>query len=131
MRISAAQRDDMVQHARETAPEECCGFATVRDGVVQEVVRAENEYESRRYGYQLDSQSMFLAWRASEEDGLGIAVYHSHPRSAAEPSQADINLAGAWPGWRHFIVSLAGNEPDVRAWLIADGRVEEEDVVVE
>jgi hypothetical protein len=28
------------------------------------------------------------------------------------------------------IVSLAG-EPEVRAWRIADGRVEEEDVVVE
>ena len=30
-----------------------------------------------------------------------------------------------------MIVSLAGDEPSVRAWRIADGRVEEEDVVVE
>ena len=57
-----------------------------------------------------------------------MAIYHSHPRSAAEPSQTDINLA-EYPDYLYVIVSLAG-EPDVRAWRIADGKVTEEEVEV-
>jgi [CysO sulfur-carrier protein]-S-L-cysteine hydrolase len=57
-----------------------------------------------------------------------VGIYHSHPRSPAEPSQTDINLAH-YPHWLYVIVSLAG-EPNVRAWRIADGKVEEEPVSV-
>ena len=56
-------------------------------------------------------------------------IYHSHPRSPAEPSQTDINLAH-YPHWIYLIVSLAA-EPDVRAWRINDGHVSEEPIVVE
>jgi len=56
-------------------------------------------------------------------------IYHSHPRSPAEPSQTDINLA-FYPHWLYVIVSPAG-QPQVRAWRIADGSVEEEPIHVE
>jgi proteasome lid subunit RPN8/RPN11 len=59
-----------------------------------------------------------------------VGIYHSHPRSPAEPSQTDINLAH-YPHWTYLIVSLADEEPVVRAWRIADGRVEEEELVLE
>jgi proteasome lid subunit RPN8/RPN11 len=54
-----------------------------------------------------------------------VGSYHSHPRSPAEPSQTDINLAGDWPDWLYVIVSLGG-EPNVRAWWLREGRVDEE-----
>jgi proteasome lid subunit RPN8/RPN11 len=60
-----------------------------------------------------------------------VAIYHSHPRSAAEPSQTDINVA-QYPHWTYLIVSLqngGGEQADVRAWKIADGRVSEEEIV--
>ena len=57
-----------------------------------------------------------------------MATYHSHPRSPAEPSQTDINLA-QYPDWLYLIVSLEA-EPVVRAWWIRDGRVEEEELDV-
>ena len=57
-----------------------------------------------------------------------VGIYHSHPRSPADPSQTDINLA-TYPHWRCLIVSLE-NEPVVRVWRIADGRVEEEELDV-
>ena len=79
------------------------------------------------YGYSLDAASLLAAFNAAEE-GYGVAIYHSHPRSPAEPSQTDINLA-EYPEYLYLIVSLAG-EPDVRAWRIADGKVEEEAVEV-
>ena len=114
-------------HAREEAPNECCGYLPLKEGTVERVVRAENTRHSP-YGYELDHRSLF-AVNALEDDGYGVAVYHSHPRSAAEPSQTDVNLAH-YPSWLYVIVSLDG-DPDVRAWTIANGRVQEDEVRVE
>jgi proteasome lid subunit RPN8/RPN11 len=127
MVISQAHRDALVEHARESAPNECCGYARARDGRVEEVFPAPNERNSP-YGYELDPRSL-LAANELDDEGHEVVIYHSHPKSPAEPSQTDINLAH-YPHWRYVIVSLAG-EPTVRAWRIADGRVEEEDVTVD
>jgi proteasome lid subunit RPN8/RPN11 len=124
MRMTGAQWDELVAHAREEAPNECCGYLSGEDGTVGEVVRATNE-RSSPYGYELDARSLLAAYNL-DEDGREVAIYHSHPRSPAEPSQTDINLAH-YPQWTYVIVSLDG-EPTVRAWRIADGRVEEEPV---
>ena len=126
MDISQSDYDELIAHARADAPNECCGYMRLDDGRVAEVVRCENLRESP-YGYELDSKSL-LAVNELDDDGHGVAIYHSHPRSPAEPSQTDINLAH-YPHWTYVIVSLAA-EPDVRAWKIADGRVEEEPVTV-
>ena len=126
MRLTAAQHEELIAHAREEAPNECCGIVTLRDGAVEEVLRGENK-RSSPYGYELDDATLMrLAFL--EDEGLAPGVYHSHPRSAAEPSQTDINLA-TYDNALYLIVSLEG-EPEVRAWRIADGKVEEEDVVV-
>lgn len=126
MRLSAAQRDQLIEHARAEAPLECCGYMRLDDGAVAEIVRASNPLASR-YGYELDSASL-LAANELDEAGHGVAIYHSHPKSPAEPSQTDVNLA-FYPHWIYVIVSLLG-EPDVRAWRIEDGRVAEEPVEV-
>jgi proteasome lid subunit RPN8/RPN11 len=126
VRLSRDNWDEMVSHAREEAPNECCGVITLRDGTVHHVRRAENERASP-YGYSLDAASLLAAFNAAEE-GYGVAIYHSHPRSPAEPSQTDINLA-EYPDYTYVIVSLAG-EPDVRAWRIENGAAAEEPVEV-
>ena len=127
MRISAEHWGELVAHAREEAPNECCGYLRATDGVVEHVVRSEN-LRSSPYGYELDARSLLAANRL-DDDGYQVGIYHSHPRSGPEPSQTDINLAH-YPHWIYLIVSLAGQEPLVRAWRIADGRVEEEELVV-
>ena len=127
VRMTSEQWDALVQHARDEAPNECCGYLRARDGVVEQVFRATNERHSP-YGYELDHRSLF-AVNELDDDGFEVGIYHSHPKSAAEPSQTDINLAN-YPAWRYLIVSLAG-EPEVRVWRIADGKVEEEPLEVE
>jgi [CysO sulfur-carrier protein]-S-L-cysteine hydrolase len=127
VRISRAQWDDLLAHAREESPNECCGYLPLRDGVVESVKRAENARCSP-YGYELDHKSLFAA-NELEDDGYEVAVYHSHPRSPAQPSQTDINLA-RYPNWLYVIVSPV-DEPGVRAWRIAEGEVTEEEVQVE
>jgi proteasome lid subunit RPN8/RPN11 len=124
--MDRAQWDELVAHAREEEPNECCGTLRIRDGEVEELSRAENERASP-YGYSLDPRSLLAAFKAAEE-GYTVGIYHSHPRSAAEPSQTDINLA-EYPEYLYVIVSLAG-DPEVRAWWIVDGKVEEEELDV-
>jgi [CysO sulfur-carrier protein]-S-L-cysteine hydrolase len=122
MRIARRHWDEMVAHAREDAPNECCGLLRTDGEEVHELVRAENERHSP-YGFQLGFEALMKAndW---DDAGHGVAVYHSHPRSAPEPSQTDINLA-QYPHWLWLIVSLDG-EPEIRAWRIDDGKVSEE-----
>jgi [CysO sulfur-carrier protein]-S-L-cysteine hydrolase len=127
VRISRAHWDELIAHAREEAPNECCGYLRASDGGVEEVVRAENTRRSP-YGYELDPGSL-LAANELDDQGYQVAIYHSHPRSSPEPSQTDINLA-TYPHWTYLIVSLAGEEPSVRAWKIDDGRVDEEELHV-
>lgn len=126
MRMTREQREELIAHAREDAPNECCGYLRLDDGAVGEVFRAENPRRSP-YGYELDGRSL-LAANELDDEGHGVAIYHSHPRSPAEPSQTDINLA-TYPHWLYVIVSLGG-DADVRAWRIADGRVDEEPIEV-
>ena len=127
MRLTRAQRDDLLAHAREEAPNECCGYLPLRDGIVDRVHRAENIRRSP-YGYELDHKSLFAA-NELEDEGYQVAVYHSHPRSPAEPSQTDINLA-RYPNWLYVIVSPV-DDPGVRAWRIDDGEVTEVEVQVD
>ncbi|MDQ4047937.1 MAG: M67 family metallopeptidase [Actinomycetota bacterium] len=126
--MTREQWDALVGHAREEAPNECCGYLRATDEVVEEVVPAQNPRRSP-YGYELDPGSL-LAANQLDDEGYQVGIYHSHPRSPAEPSQTDINLA-SYPHWIYLIVSLAEDEPVVRAWRMADGRVEEEELVLE
>jgi [CysO sulfur-carrier protein]-S-L-cysteine hydrolase len=128
VRISRADYDELIAHAREAEPEECCGVARLNDGRVEEVVRGTNTQKSRKYGFEIDYATMMTAieW---EDDGFAIASYHSHPRSAAEPSQQDRNVA-QYPAWLNLIVSLE-DDPHVRAWWIVDGDVREEPLEID
>jgi proteasome lid subunit RPN8/RPN11 len=126
VRISRAHWDELIAHAREDAPNECCGYLSAKDGVVSAVFRADNPRKSP-YGYELDHKSLF-AVNELDDEGFDVGIYHSHPKSPAEPSQTDINLA-QYPDWLYLIISLAV-EPTIRGWWIRDGKVEEEELDV-
>ncbi len=67
-----------------------------------------------------------------EEQGWELgAIYHSHTRSEAYPSQTDVNLA-FYPDALYVIVSVRKpDDPQVRAFRIADERIEEVGLAVE
>ena len=128
MRISRTDWDELIAHAREEAPNECCGYARLSDGQVEEVVRGQNTRLSP-YGFDLDYDSLRAA-NDLDDRGYGVAIYHSHVRSPAEPSEQDRNIVN-YPEWLYLIISLK-DEPHVRAWrLTRDGDVAEEALEVE
>jgi [CysO sulfur-carrier protein]-S-L-cysteine hydrolase len=122
--MSQEHHDALIAHAREEAPNECCGYMSLRDGVVQQVFRGENKWHSpTRFEFTKDDT---IAYTNLEEE-FDVGLYHSHPRSEAAPSQQDRNVMKYWPAYLQVIVSLT-HDPPVRAWWITDRRVEEEPI---
>ena len=125
MKISREHHEALIAHAREEAPNECCGYVRGRDGPDRGGRPRPRTCAHRRTATSSTPKSLLTA-NELDDEGHEVGIYHSHPKSPAEPSQTDINLAH-YPHWTYLIVSLAG-EPEVRAWRIADGRVEEEPI---
>lgn len=131
MKISQQLIAEMVAHAREDLPNECCGMIGGRDGKATSVVRVENAAASP-LRYEMDPQGQFDALKRIEGEGEElIGIYHSHTRSAAYPSQTDVNEAVMWPEQVYVIVSLADEDaPDVKAFDLADLKIADVDLDV-
>jgi [CysO sulfur-carrier protein]-S-L-cysteine hydrolase len=124
VRIARRLLDEIIAHAREDAPNECCGLIAARDGRAVAVHRATNAAHSP-LRYELDGMEQYRIQTAIEDAGLELgAIYHSHTRSEPYPSQTDINLA-FYPDSLYVIVGVAGDEPEVRAFSIVEGEVSE------
>jgi [CysO sulfur-carrier protein]-S-L-cysteine hydrolase len=130
VQISRQLLDELIAHARAEAPNECVGMIAARDGEAVAVHRATNAAASP-LRYEIEGREQYRIQTAIEDAGLDLgAIYHSHTRSAPEPSQTDINLA-FYPDALYVIVGLEGEEVDVRAWRIVDGQVSEAALEVE
>jgi [CysO sulfur-carrier protein]-S-L-cysteine hydrolase len=122
MRIAPELYEQIVEHARADAPNECCGMIASRDGDAVKVYPAVNTAASP-LRYEIDGAEQYRIQMAIDDDGLDLgAIYHSHTRSAPYPSQTDINLA-FYPDALYVIVGLADGQLDVRAYGIRDGQV--------
>jgi [CysO sulfur-carrier protein]-S-L-cysteine hydrolase len=130
MKIAREQYEEMIAHAREDAPNECCGMVGSNNGDAVAVHRAVNA-EASPLRFRIDPEEQLELHNRIEDAGLELgAIYHSHTRTEPRPSQTDINFAKLWPGVLWIIVGLANGEPDVRTWRIDDGRVSDAELVV-
>ena len=129
MQIPAELLEQVVAHAREEAPNECCGVLAVELGPPARAVRAYRAVNTAAspLRFEIDGLEVLGLIERIEAEGLELgAIYHSHTRTAPYPSQTDINFAAHWPGVEWLIVGLADREShEVRSYLIDDGRVEE------
>jgi [CysO sulfur-carrier protein]-S-L-cysteine hydrolase len=131
MKIARDLYDEMIAHAREDAPDECCGMVGSSNGDAVAVYRAVNA-EASPLRFRIDPEEQLALHNRIEDAGLELgAIYHSHTRTEPRPSQTDINFAKLWPGVLWIIVGLANGEVDVRTWRIDDGRVSDAELVVE
>jgi [CysO sulfur-carrier protein]-S-L-cysteine hydrolase len=130
LRVPRSLIDDIVDHARSEAPNECCGMIAAVDGRAVAVHRVRNSAASP-LRYEMDGMEQYRVQTAIEDAGHELgAIYHSHTRSEPYPSQTDINLA-FYPDSLYVIVGVKGEEPDVRAWTIVDGQVGAGELIVE
>jgi len=127
--LDRATWDALVEHSWSDFPYEVCGLLGIRaDGSLVHYP-IENAERSMTY-YVMAPKPLLRAMREIEDEGWGLAIYHSHTHTQAYPSQTDIRLA-AYPDATYLIVTLQDRDhPDIRAFSIRDGVVTEKRVVV-
>jgi [CysO sulfur-carrier protein]-S-L-cysteine hydrolase len=130
MRIPRDLYEQIIEHAREEAPNECCGMIAALDGRAIKVYRATNAAASP-LRYEIEGAEQYRIQMEIEDAGYELgAIYHSHTRTEPYPSQTDINLA-FYPDSLYLIVGLADPaEPLLRGFTIREGRVSEAELVV-
>ncbi len=109
--------DAMVAHCVRDSPLECCGILGGVPPRVSSFHPLRNEFASPT-SYRADSRELVKAVvELRERNAAILAIYHSHPRWEAIPSQTDLreNHYGTLP---RIIVSLLDETPDVRIWRL-------------
>jgi len=122
--------DEMIDHARTEAPNECCGLLAGKDGTILQLYRCDSA-EKSPYRYYVDPKDQIRVMREIDRKGWDlIGIYHSHTHTEAYPSKTDVELA-FFPEALYFIVSVEKQEaPAIRAFWITNGAIKEEQVVV-
>jgi [CysO sulfur-carrier protein]-S-L-cysteine hydrolase len=127
--ISRTLLDELITHALQDAPNECCGVVAVEPGTPARAARVHRAVNTAAspLRFEVDGRELLQTIDEIERDGRELgAIYHSHTRTAPYPSQTDINFAVNWPGVEWIIVGLEGNAtPEVRSYLIEGGSVAE------
>jgi proteasome lid subunit RPN8/RPN11 len=120
MTIAEAVADAIEAHAREAAPEECCGLLLGTAEAILESIRTPNTAEDRRRLYRIAPEDHFAAIRRGRAMGINvIGSYHSHPASAGVPSETD--RAEAFEHFLFVIVGWGSESPAMQAWRLDNG----------
>jgi len=133
--ITRRDLETVEQRALDAFPAECCGLLVgsavggemVRIGSVEACV---NQAADRRCRFTISPDSLLAAYRWARDRGEQVVgTYHSHPRSAAVPS--DIDRESAWPGASYLIVGLSdAGVGERRSWRLDEDRFVEEELIV-
>jgi len=113
--------EQIISHARECAPHECCGLLGGAEARTQTVYPLRNIAADPLVTYEASPEDLFAAQRSMREQGEQLlAIYHSHPRSAdPQPSETDVRLA-YYPTAVYLIVGLGDEQPRLRAFRISE-----------
>ena len=122
----------MIDHAQAEYPKECCGLLAGPPGEARELFKLTNIDPDPVMRYNADPKELK---RASDEifdrDWDIVSIYHSHTHTPAYPSPTDVARA-FYPDAVYALVSLQDRaHPDLRAFRILEGRIEELSVVQE
>lgn len=119
----------MLAHCKSGYPNEACGILAGRNGDVSKIYRMAN-IENSPVTYMLDSKEQFKVMKDMRDNNLSmLAIFHSHPSSAAYPSAKDVSLAFYEDAF-YIIVSLMEKEPVVKGFSIKEGNIEDIEIVL-
>jgi proteasome lid subunit RPN8/RPN11 len=125
---------EMISHALEEDPNECCGFLIGKDEEATRSRRAKNVHKNKISRYSMDPVEVMEIQQDSDAKGeVFVAIYHSHTYTQGYPSETDVNNAvdSGWTDPYYVLVSLVEKtRPVVRAYRIGDDRSVEETVIV-
>lgn len=115
--ISEYLLKEMIDHARNHLPYESCGLLAGNDGKVNSFWVLENELKSdRRFFVSKTVVEKTLKQIAGRKENV-IAIYHSHPTTAAIPSSYDI-INHPDSDIKMLIVSFKSEPPEAKCYHI-------------
>lgn len=122
-RLEREYAREIMAHALELEPVECCGVIAGKDGRAIKIFKARNAEDSP-FRYQIDSKDLLRIHREIEEREWDIlAIYHSHTGTKAFPSPTDVRAA-MYPEAIYLIVSLQYMaRPELHAFRIIDDKI--------
>ncbi len=98
--------NQILSQAQSTPETEICGLLGGTEGRARHCYPVTNQAPHPRRRYQMAPQEQIEAMRQMREAGEElVAIYHSHPTSAAIPSATDLKEAH-YPDAAYLIVSL-------------------------
>ena len=122
IRVAKEPWREMVEHARSTYPDECCGAMLGRvDGAEKEVLvamRLENSSAgSQAARYELRPEDLLAADKEARRRGMDlVGIYHSHPDCGAYFSETDLKNSCPW--YSFIVLSIQKGEFDhANSWL--------------
>ena len=120
----------IIGHARQEYPLEGCGILAGKGGKVTKFYPITNMKKSCSC-YLMEPEEQLRVFQEIEKEGLELsAIYHSHPYTAAFPSQRDMDYA-FYPDSLILIISLMENKvPQVGVFRIEKGRIEKKTIKV-
>jgi len=109
-------RDQMIEHALQELPNECCGILLGSGTAVVRAVPMRSTPPAPDAYYMDPVQQVAIFSEMAERGETLVGIYHSHPNGPAEPSAADRQLA-FHPEVVYIIISLADPQhPELRAF---------------
>jgi [CysO sulfur-carrier protein]-S-L-cysteine hydrolase len=121
--IPKAIYNDMIAHAIELNPIECCGYLAGVDSEVKEIYRMAN-IDAAQDHFTFDPKEQFSVMKQARQSKIQLmCVYHSHPESPARLSQEDLRLLKD-PNMVYIIVSLLQPQT-VKAYRVVNEVVSE------
>ncbi len=126
VRLKQADYEDIVAHAIRCLPSEACGLiAGNADNdvkTVEKVYLLSNPDDSPAH-FSIDPKVQFTAVKDMRANGLApLGNFHSHPATPARPSEEDIKMFFDSTA-SYLILSLADDDPILKAFSVKDGEV--------
>jgi proteasome lid subunit RPN8/RPN11 len=122
IRIESEPWAQMVSHARQTYPNECCGAMLGTAGGDQKIVSValplRNAFEGAQAArYELRPEDLLAADKAARERHMDlIGIYHSHPDCDAYFSRTDLQNSCPW--YSFVVLSIQKGEfHHANSWL--------------
>jgi len=107
--VTTIVNTELVKHAFQEVPKECCGILAGRGNAIQQNYRITNTARNSSK-FIMKSDEQIQAMSDIKQNGLNIlGFYHSHPNGVQNPSSSDIKMAiqSGWSGDTIFHVIVA------------------------
>jgi len=113
--------NEIISHAKESYPHECCGVLLGKDKKVATARLMENINRDRAHDrYEVNPKELLKIEKEASAGRLEIiGFYHSHPDHPDRPSAFDRERG--WPFYSYVIISVHnGKDVFVRSWTFED-----------